>query len=111
MGCSLETYRLRIGVFNLKTKHKRQNKNYNNNSNNLGKDNKKIGKNRTLIIIMILLTLIPNTHYNTHKQNNKNQHIKNGNNTLKLLQWNKGKANFNNKPMAWTVYYLNTDLT
>ena len=51
----------------------------------------------TLIIIIILLTLIPNTHYNTHKQNNKSQHIKNGNNTIKLIQWNKGKANFKNK--------------
>ena len=90
MGCSLETYRLRIGVFNLKIRHKKHHKN-NNNKNN------KIGINKSLILLLILLTLIPNTHYNTHKQDNKNQHIKNGNNTLKLLHWNKGKANFNNK--------------
>ena len=43
------------------------------------------------------MTLIPNTHYNTRKQNNKNQQIKNGNHTIKMVQWNKGKANFINK--------------
>ena len=96
MGCLLETYRLRIGIHNLKTKHKRQTKNYkkyNSNNNN----NKKETNRTVVIIILILLTLIPNTHYNTQKQNNKNRHIKNGNNTIKLIQWNKGKANFKNK--------------
>merc|ERR1712240_613959 len=43
------------------------------------------------------MTLIPNTHYNTRKQNNKDQHIKNCNHTIKRVQWNKGKANFINK--------------
>ena len=92
MGCSLETYRLRIGIHNLKSKQPKRYKKYKTDNNNHKK-----GKNRTVVIILILLTLIPNTHYNTQKQNNKNQHIKNGNNTIKMVQWNKGKANFNNK--------------
>ena len=90
MGCSLETYRLRIGVFNIEIRHK-------NHSNNNNKKYNKISTTKILILLLILLTLIPNTHYNTYKEDNKNQHIKNGNNTLKLLHWNKGKANFNNK--------------
>merc|ERR1712240_873999 len=92
MGCSLETYRLRIGIHNLKSKQPKRYKKYKTDNNNNNK-----GKNKILIIILILLRLIPNTHYNTQKQNNKNQHIKNGNNTIKLIQWNKGKANFKNK--------------
>ena len=32
-----------------------------------------------------------------YKAQNKKQHILNGNNTLKLLHWNKGKAHFHNK--------------
>merc|ERR1712240_180978 len=45
----------------------------------------------------ILTSITPNTIYKTSKQQNREQHIKNGNYTIKLLQWNKGKANFNNK--------------
>ena len=93
MGCSIETYRLRIGINNLKTKKLTSYKKHNTNKNN----NKKETHRTVLIIILILTALIPNTHYNTRKQNNKNQHIKNGNHTIKIVQWNKGKANFINK--------------
>merc|ERR1712240_956986 len=51
-----------------------------------------------LIMTLLILTAInPNTIYKTTKQHNKEQHIKNGNYTIKLLHWNKGKANFTNK--------------
>jgi len=92
MGCSLETYRLRIGINNLKTKQPTSYKKYKTIKNNYKETNRTV-----VIIILILMTLIPNTHYNTRKQNNKNQQIKNGNHTIKMVQWNKGKANFINK--------------
>ena len=90
MGCSLETYRLRIGVFNIGTSNSKHIKTRTKTNNN-----KRI--NKLLILLLILSTLIPNTRYHTHKAQNKKQHILNGNNTLKLLHWNKGKAHFNNK--------------
>ena len=36
-------------------------------------------------------------HHNTRKQNNKLQHIKNGNYHLNVLHWNKGNTLFKNK--------------
>merc|ERR1712240_888005 len=63
----------------------------------MGNNNIKETHRTVIIIILILTALIPNTHYNTWKQNNKDQHIKNGNHTIKIVQWNKGKANFINK--------------
>ena len=90
MGCSLETYRLRIGVFSINLTNKKHNNN-NNNKYNM------ISTSKLLVLLLILSALIPNTHYDTHKAQNKKQHITNGNNTLKLLHWNKGKAHFNNK--------------
>ena len=93
MGCSLETYRLRIGINNLKTKQPTSYKKCNTNNNKYKKET----NGTVIIIILILMTLIPNTHYNTRKQNNKNQQIKNGNHTIKMVQWNKGRANFINK--------------
>ena len=93
MGCSIETYRLRIGINNLKntklTSHKQNNTNKN---NKIEATHKKV-----IIMILILTALIPNAHYKTRKQHNKDQHIKNGNHTIKIVQWNKGKANFINK--------------
>ena len=94
MGCSLDTYRLRIGVFNIgkQTKIKINSFPPKNNSNN-----NTINTIRLLILFLILSTVIPNTHYTTRKTHNKTQHTKHGNNTLKLLHWNKGKAHFQNK--------------
>ena len=50
-----------------------------------------------MMLLLTLTTLNPNTHYKTRKQHNKEQHTKNGNHTIKIVQWNKGKANFTNK--------------
>ena len=90
MGCSFEIYRPRIGVFSIKLTNKKHNNDNNNNYN-------KISTTKLLILLLILSALIPNTQYQTHKAQNKKHHITNGNNTLKLLHWNKGKVHFNNK--------------
>ena len=95
MGCSIETYRLRIGIHNLK---KTRNTSYKQNKTN--DNNNKETKYKQAILMILLLTLTtlnPNTHYKTRKQHNKEQHTKNGNHTIKIVQWNKGKANFTNK--------------
>ena len=95
MGCSIETYRLRIGINNLKkTKHTSHNQNKSNENNKKESTHKQA---MIMILILILTALIPNTHYKTRKQHNKDQHTKNGNHTIKIVQWNKGKANFTNK--------------
>ena len=95
MACSIETYRLRIGIHNIKIRSRTSYKqNKTNAHNNIGT------KYKQVILIMILLTLTtinPNTIYKTRKQHNKEQHTKNGNHTIKLVQWNMGKANFANK--------------
>ena len=95
MACSIETYRLRIGIHNMKTS---SNSSYKQNKTN--ENNNKDTKYKQAILLMLLLTLTtinPNTKYTTRKQHNKKQHTKNGNHTIKLVQWNKGKANFTNK--------------
>ena len=38
-----------------------------------------------------------NASHTTHKENNKAQHILNGNHQLNILHWNKGKSLFHNK--------------
>ena len=104
MGCSIETYRLRIGINNLKnTKHASYKQNKTNKNNKREATHKKV-----IIMILILTALIPNTHYKTRKQHNKDQHTKNGNHTIKIVQWNKGKATLQIKPTNSTAYYLNT---
>ena len=67
MGCSIETYRLRIGINNLKTKKLTSYKQHNTNKNN----NKKETHRTVLIIILTLTALIPNTHYNTETKQQK----------------------------------------
>ena len=84
MGCSIETYRLRIGIHNLK---KTRNTSYKQNKTN--DNNSKETMYKQAIIMMLLLTLTtlnPNTHYKTRKQHNKEQHTKNGNHTIKIVQ-------------------------
>ena len=81
MGCSLDAYRLRIGIFNLGKQIKlnikiKSSKNINNNNNT--------NPIRLLILILILSTIIANSHYTTRKLHNKTEHTKNGNHTLKL---------------------------
>merc|ERR1712240_896013 len=95
MACSIETYRLRIGMHNIRTNSKTSYKpNKTNNKNNVETKHKQA----ILMILLITLTTIsPNTIYKTRKQHNKEQHTKNGNHAIKLAQWNKGKANFSNK--------------
>merc|ERR1712240_982786 len=51
----------------------------------------------TIIFLLLLTTIIASTHYITHTAHNKAQHTLNGNNTLNLLHWNKGKSHFHNK--------------
>ena len=95
MACSIETYRLRIGIHNIKISSKANYKQTKTNPNI-----KKVTTYKQAILIMILLTLTtinPNTTHKTRKQQNKEQHTKNGNHTIKIMQWNKGKANFTNK--------------
>ena len=92
MGCSLDTYRLRIGVFNVDKQNKINSSIYTTKTNN-----NTLNPTKLLILLLILSTVIPNTHYTTRKTHNKTQHTKHGNNTLILLHWNKGKAHFQNK--------------
>ena len=95
MGCSIETYRLRIGIHNLKkTRHTSHKQNKTNDNNKKETTHKQA---TIMILLLILTTLNPNTQYKTRKQHNKEQHTKNGNHTIKIVQWNKGKANFTNK--------------
>ena len=92
MGCSLDAYRLRIGVFNLNKRNKILT-----NICTTKTNNNTLNPTKLLILLLILSTVIPNTQYDTRKKQNKTQHTLNGNNTLKLLHWNKGKAHFHNK--------------
>ena len=64
MACSIETYRLRIGMHNIRTNSKTSYKpNKTNNKNNVGTKHKQA----ILMILLITLTTIsPNTIYNTH---------------------------------------------
>ena len=74
MGCSIETYRLRIGINNLKkTKHTSHKQNKSNENNKKESTHKQA---IIMILILILTALIPNTHYKTRKQQNKDQHTK-----------------------------------
>ena len=94
MACSIETYRLRIGMHNLKTtkiKHKY------NTTNTDTTTRTHLAQTALIMTLLILTSINPNTIYKTSKQHNREQHIKNGNHTIKLLHWNKGKALFHNK--------------
>ena len=80
MACSIETYRLRIGIHNIKTSKARSKQTKTNPNINTGT------KHKQAILIMILITITainPNTIHKTRKQQNKEQHIKNGNHTIK----------------------------
>ena len=69
------------------------------------------------------MPLYPNTSYPTHKNNNKLQHILNGNSYLSLVHWNKGKSLFHNKtndidhilsqhkPHIFSLCEANTDMS
>ena len=93
MGCSLDLYRARIGTFNNNKIIKLIKTNKNNNTSR----NRTTNPVKIITLILILISIIASTHYTTRTAHNKAQHTLNGNNTLKLLHWNKGKSHFHNK--------------
>ena len=91
MCCSRNEYRSKIGLFT---------SNYTSKSKPPKTNTPlkiKITYTTLFLTIFTLMPLYPNTSYPTHKNNNKLQHILNGNSYLSLVHWNKGKSLFHNK--------------
>ena len=100
---SVEIYRMRIGIFNYRGK-KYGRKMYKSCKMNASKVGTYMSIFRSIVKLCFFLLIFSNFQNSSYELSNKMNHIKygnRGNNSLKILHWNKGSSLFRNK-----IYHL-----